>query len=75
VLVGLPFSTGGQIAAETDTITPAARQMTYGASSAKISGVAWFAWVLVALVVPTVGLVAIGRGLEWEGHDMERHRD
>jgi hypothetical protein len=36
---------------------------------------AWFVWVLIALVVLTVGFVAIGRGLQREGREMERHRD
>jgi len=45
------------------------------ASSAKISGMAWFVWVLIALVVLTLGLVAIGRGLQRKGREMERHRD
>jgi hypothetical protein len=44
------------------------------ASSAKISGMAWLVWVLIALVVLTTGLVAIGRGLQRKGRDMERHR-
>ena len=45
------------------------------ASSAKISGMAWFVWVSIALVVLTLGLVAIGRGLQRKGREMERHRD
>jgi hypothetical protein len=36
---------------------------------------AWFVWVLIALVVLTVGLLAIGRGLQRKGRQMERHRD
>ena len=44
-------------------------------SSAKISGMAWFVWVSIALVVLTLGLVAIGRGLQRKGREMERHRD
>jgi hypothetical protein len=40
---------------------------------------AWFVRVLIALVVLTVGLVAVGRGLDvgrgLEGREMERRRD
>jgi hypothetical protein len=36
---------------------------------------AWFVRVLIALVVLTVGQVAIGRGLQRKGREMERHRD
>jgi hypothetical protein len=36
---------------------------------------AWLVWVLIALVVLTMGFVAIGRGLQRKGREMERHRD
>jgi hypothetical protein len=34
-----------------------------------------FVWVLIALVVLTVGPIAVGRGLQGKGREMERHRD
>jgi hypothetical protein len=45
------------------------------ASSAKISGMARSVWVLIALLVLTVGPVTNSRGLERKGREMERHRD
>ena len=49
--------------------------MALGGSSARMSGMGWFVWVLIALVVLTVGFVAVGRALQRKGRDIERHRD
>jgi hypothetical protein len=35
----------------------------------------WFVWVLIVLVLLTVGFVAVGRALQRKGRDIERHRD
>jgi hypothetical protein len=35
----------------------------------------WFVWALIALVVLTVGFVAVGRALQRKGRNIERHRD
>jgi hypothetical protein len=35
----------------------------------------WFVWVLIVLVILTVGFVAVGRALQRKGRDIERHRD
>jgi len=38
-------------------------------------GVPWFLWLVIVAIVLTVLFVAIGRGLQRKGRDMERHRD
>ncbi len=35
----------------------------------------WFLWLLIVVVVLTVLLVAVGRGLQRKGRDIEHHRD
>ena len=55
--------------------TRSGRPFEERASSAKISGMAGFVWVSIALLVLTVGLLAIGRGLQRQGREMERRRD
>jgi hypothetical protein len=36
--------------------------------------VGWLAWFLIALAVLSAGLIALGRGLQRKGRDIERHR-
>jgi hypothetical protein len=36
---------------------------------------AWFLWLLIGVAVFTVLIVAIGRGLQRKGRDIEHHRD
>lgn len=35
----------------------------------------WFLWLLIVVAVLTVLFVAIGRGLQRKGRDIEHHRD
>jgi hypothetical protein len=43
--------------------------------SARMPGMGWFVWALIALVVLTVGFIAVGRAIQRKGRDIERHRE